>query len=272
MSETAYASVHGARLHYELAGQGAPFVMLHAGIADSRMWAGEFSAFAPHFRVLRYDMRGYGRSLPVPGAFNLQDDLRSLLDALELTAPAILMGCSMGGGLAIDYALAHPESVSALILVGSGPAGLELDVEGPEALFAESEAAFKASDIERVAELDMRIWFDGWGRATSEVDPVARERAKAMARLVTRHELQNIGEHVRKPVDMPAARRLDELTMPALIVIGEHDLPFLQAASRFLLDGMPGASELRLSKAGHLPNLEQPARFQEGVLRFLGVG
>ncbi len=127
--KTDYAEVYGARLYYELAGSGPAIVMIHAGIADCRMWDNEFEAFASGHRVLRFDMRGYGKSLPVEGEFNIQDDLTALLEALDFPAPAILMGCSMSGGLAIDYALAHREKVSALILVGSGPPGLELDAE-----------------------------------------------------------------------------------------------------------------------------------------------
>ena len=113
----------------------------------------------------------------------------------------------MGGGLAIDYALEAPEKVAALILVGSGPPGLELDVEGPDELFAQSEAAFQAGDVNRVAELDMQIWFDGMGRGAEDVDALARQKAYDMARLVTEHELKGIGKHTRKAVDKPAAER-----------------------------------------------------------------
>ena len=267
--ETGYARVNGARLYYELAGSGAPLVMLHAGIADCRMWDGEFERFASSHRALRFDMRGYGKSLPVAGEFNLQDDLEALLKELGIAKPAAFMGCSMGGGLAIDYALAQPQAASALILVGSGPAGLELDVPGPDELFAESEAAYEAGDIERVAELDMQIWFDGTGRSPADVAADARAKAFEMARLVTEHELTGIGQHVRKPVDTPAAERLGELTMPALIVVGENDLPYLRAAADFMLERMPNAKKLLLHDAGHLPNMEQPERFQAAVAAIL---
>jgi len=102
--QTGYAEINNARLYYELAGRGRPFVMIHAGIADCRMWEEEFAHFAKSHRVLRFDMRGYGKSLPVAGEFNIQDDLRALLAFLDIGAPVILMGCSIGAGLAIDYA------------------------------------------------------------------------------------------------------------------------------------------------------------------------
>lgn len=268
-NQSGYADVNGARLYYELAGSGKPIVMIHAGIADCRMWDGEFEAFARSHRVLRYDMRGYGKSLPVEGEFNLQDDLETLLNELDVAPPFILMGCSMGGGLAIDFALSHPDRVSKLILVGSGPAGLELEAEWPDELIAQSEAAFEAGDVEGVAELDMRIWFDGHGRSRQDVNGDARRKAKAMAKRVTEHELKGIGTHVRKDTAIPAAECLRELSMPALIVIGENDLPYLRLAADFMTEQFPTAAKLVLPDAGHLPNLEHPAAFQAAVLGFL---
>lgn len=270
--QSGFADVKGARLYYELAGEGASIVMIHAGIADCRMWDGEFEAFARSHRVLRYDMRGYGKSLPVEGEFNLQDDLETLLNKLDVTPPFSLMGCSMGGGLAIDFALSHPDRAANLILVGSDPAGLDLEAEWPDELFAQSEAAFEAGDVERAAELDMRIWFDGHGRSRQDVNGDARRKAKAMAKLVAKHELKGIGTHARKDAAIPAAERLHELSMPALIVIGENDLPYLRLAADYMTEKLPAAAKLVLQDAGHLPNLEHPAAFQAAVLGFLADG
>ncbi len=266
-----FAEVNGARLYYELSGQGTPFVMIHAGITDCRMWDTEFEAFSQRQQALRFDMRGYGKSMPVEGEFNLLDDLETLLAELDIPKPIILMGCSMGGGLSIDYALTHPDHVEALILVGSDPAGLELEAPGPDELFAQSEAAFEAGDIDLVAELDMRIWFDGDGRTSDEVDSRARRKAYAMARLVTEHELKGIGKHVRKPMARPAAERLHELSMPALIVIGQNDLPYLKLAADYMRDKLPAAAKLLIPDAGHLPNLEHPELFRAAVFDFLGI-
>lgn len=269
--QSGFASINGARIYYELAGSGPPIVMIHAGIADCRMWNKEFETFSRSHQALRFDMRGYGKSLPVEGEFNIQDDLEALLTALEIPPPFILMGCSMGGGLSIDYALAHPADVAALILVGSDPAGLDLEAEWPDQLIAQSEAAFAAGDVERVAELDMRIWFDGQGRSPHDASAQARRKAYAMAKLVTEHELKDIGTHVRKAMARPAAERLHELTMPALIVIGENDLPYLQLAADYMTENLPSATKLALPKAGHLPNLERPNAFQTAVQDFLGL-
>ena len=270
--QTGFAEINGARLYYELAGTGAPFVMIHAGIADCRMWDAEFAHFAKSHQVLRFDMRGYGKSLPVHGEFNIQDDLRALLHYLDVKSPVILMGCSMGAGLAIDYALTHQEEVGALILVGGAPAGFEADVAGPEELFAQSEQAFRDGDVERVAEIDMKIWFDGCGRSSENINQQARMRAWEMARQVTEHELKAIGTHRRKTFEARATERLAELQMPSLVIIGEKDLPYLKLAAEYLSEGMPAATMALMLEAAHLPNMEHPERFRALVEDFLSSG
>ena len=268
-AQSGFAAINGAQLYHEVAGNGTPLIMIHAGIADSRMWDGEFAFFAESFRVLRFDMRGYGRSLPTEGEFNIQDDLCTLLDVLGIREPLILMGCSIGAGLAIDFALEEPEHVAALVLVGGSPAGFEIDSAGPDDLFSLSEKAFEAGDVDRVAELDMQIWFDGVGRSEHDVDSAVRAKAFEMACLVADHELKGIGKHVRKSVVTPTAERLHELTMPVLVVVGEYDLPFLQFAADFLVEQVAGASKVVIPNAAHLPNMEHPKLFGARVGDFL---
>jgi pimeloyl-ACP methyl ester carboxylesterase len=103
--KSGFVSVDGAQIYYEVAGEGTPFVMIHAGVADSRQWNNEFAFFSQRYQVVRYDLRGYGKSEPVPGEFSHMNDLASVLKTLELHEPVILMGCSMGGGLAMDFAV-----------------------------------------------------------------------------------------------------------------------------------------------------------------------
>ena len=269
--QSGYAQVNSARLHYEIAGSGTPLMMIHAGIADSRMWNNEFETFAKSHQVIRFDMRGYGRSLPVEGEFNIQDDLSALLATLEIQTPLILMGCSIGAGLAIDYALTHPQDILALILVGGAPAGLEIEAEAPDELFARAEQAFADKDIDLVAEIDMKIWFDGFGRSADDLDPAIRQQAWEMARLVTEHELKGVGKHVRKTFDKPATARLGKLKMPVLVVIGENDLPYLRLAADYLVEHLPKAAKALIPNAAHLPNMEQPEQFQAAVRKFLAA-
>ena len=98
-----FAAVNKAKLYYEIAGNGIPFVMIHAGVADHRQWNNEFATFIKDYRVIRYDMRGYGKSEPVEGEFSHMGDLESLLDSLAIREPLVIMGCSMGGGIAHGF-------------------------------------------------------------------------------------------------------------------------------------------------------------------------
>ena len=110
-TKSGFVKSGNAQIYYEIGGDGTPFVMIHAGVADSRQWDNEFAAFTSNYRVIRYDMRGYGKSEPVDGEFTHISDLVSVIDALQVGEPVIMMGCSMGGGLAMDFALAHPSRV-----------------------------------------------------------------------------------------------------------------------------------------------------------------
>ena len=265
--EAGFAPVGGAKLYYETTGDGQPFVMIHAGVADSRQWNNEFIHFADRFRVVRYDLRGYGKSEPVEGEFSHMADLVGLLVHLELRGPLVLLGCSMGGGLAMDFALAHPSRVGALIMVNSGPAGLDLDVPTP-AKFEEAEAAWKAGDLDLVAELETQIWFDGMGRTPEQVDPAMRGLALEMARASVGQESRHIGKRL-PDAETPAAGRLAELQAPVLIIVGDQDVPYILAAADYMLAHLPSARKVVIEDAAHLPNLDHPTEFQRIVGDFL---
>ena len=111
-----------ARLATTAAGSGDVIIFLHAGVADRRMWRPQLDAFAAGHRVVAYDRRGFGETACTPEPFSHLDDLRAVHRATT-AEPALLVGCSMGGGLAMDYALAHPAAVRALVLVGSAVSG-----------------------------------------------------------------------------------------------------------------------------------------------------
>src|SRR5215212_377472 len=116
-TQTGTADVNGARQFYEVVGKGKSLVLVHAGIADGRMWDPQVGPFAERYRVVRYDMRGFGGSPAVAGAYSHHEDLRVLLDAL-CVEEAVLVGCSMGAKTVLDFALAYPERARALVLVG----------------------------------------------------------------------------------------------------------------------------------------------------------
>lgn len=264
---TGLAPINHALIYYEMAGEGQPFVMIHAGVADHRQWNNEFVQFANRFRVVGYDMRGYGKSEPVDGEFSHLQDLTALLDYLHLDEPLILMGCSIGGGLAMNFALTQPAKVKALIMVGSGPNGLELDVPTPNK-FEEAEKAYQAGDLDRVAELETQIWFDGMGRTPAQVNQAMRQLAYEMNRNALDKEAKGLGKRL-PDTDFPAVERLNELHMPVLVIAGTQDTPYILAAASYMEEKIPSAQKVIIEDAAHLPNMDHPAEFQQIVTRFL---
>ncbi len=262
-----FASINNAQIYYETAGKGTPLVMIHAGVADCRQWNNEFAYFAQNYQVVRYDMRGYGKSEPVDGEFSHMGDLISLLATLEIRQPLFIMGCSMGGGLAMDFALTQPSRVRALIMVDSGPSGLELNVPTP-AKFAEAEKAFETGNLDLVAELETQIWFDGAGRRPDQVNQAMRNLVYEMNHKALSNEVRQLGK--RKPnTDKPAFERLTELAIPVLVIVGAYDTPYILAAADYMLEKIHSAQKVVIEDAAHLPNMDHPREFQESVKIFL---
>ena len=266
-SDSGFAAINNALIYYEVAGEGPPFVMIHAGVADSRQWSNEFASFAERFRVLRYDIRGYGKSEPVDGEYSHLQDLTALLDHLQINQPLIAMGCSMGGGLAMNLALSGPSRVSALIMVDAGPTGLELDTPTP-AGFAEAERAYNAGDLDLVAEIETQIWFDGMGRTPAQVNQGMRKLVYEMNRNALSHEAKRLGKRL-PDTQVPAVERLGELHIPVLVIVGAHETPYILAAADYMVEKIPTARKVTIDDAAHLPNLDQPAEFQAILATFL---
>jgi pimeloyl-ACP methyl ester carboxylesterase len=241
--------------------------MIHAGVADSRQWNNEFSHFARKYKVVRYDMRGYGKSEPAEGDFNHLVDLAAVLDALEIHEPVVIMGSSIGGGLAMDFALEDPSRVCALITVGAGPSGLDLDVpESPK--HARAEQAWKDGDLDLTAELETQIWFDGEGRTSGQVDPRMRRLAFEMDRQALSHEAKRLGK--RQPnSSKPAFNRLQELGVPVLIIVGAQDQPYAHASAAYMMNHIPSVRLVVVEDAAHLPNMDHPEEFRTAVEDFL---
>ncbi len=264
-----FVDVNGGQLYYEVAGAGHPLVLIHAGIADCRMWDEQFAEFAQHYRVIRYDTRGFGRSRTTGVTFSNRQDLADLLYHLGVTQ-TYLLGCSRGGEIAIDFTLEHPELVTALVAVAAGLSGYayelhEATIHETE-LIAELESAWEQGDTERLNELELRMFVDGPDQPTDRVPAALRERVLAMnAGNLNRQEEQATPQ----PLDPPAVDRLAEIKIPTLVIIGDLDTSATQAIAKHLAEGIAGVQQVVLNGVAHLPNMEQPAVFSRIVLDFL---
>ncbi len=262
--KTGYADVEGAQLYYEESGTGQALVLIHAGIADSRMWDDQFAAFAAHYRVIRYDIRGFGKSIMPPGTSSTSRDLHGLLQALGI-AKAHLVGLSIGGGIAIDVTLRYPEMVAALVVTASGLGGQQSSAE-LQRVYEEIDAALAGEGIAAAVELENRLWVYGPQRRPDQVDPTVRERVRVMNTAVFEHP-DSAG--TRERLEPPAIGRLDEIHAPTLVIVGDGDVPDVIAAADRLAAGIAGARQVVFPGAAHMVNMEQPAAFNQVVLDFL---
>jgi len=264
--ESGFVEADGASLYYEVLGNGEPLVLVHAGIADRRMWDGQLGAFAEEHRVIRYDMRGSGRSVTSEGApFSHHDDLRGVLDSLGIER-ANFVGCSIGAKTVIDFALDQPWRARALVLVCPCVSGFEFDDE-PPGEWEELVKAHEAGDLERVSELEVRIWVDGPYRAQEQVDPAVRDLVREMNVIALQNETA-LGEE--RPADPPAVEKLAEIRVPMLVVAGELDRLEVNARADLLARSIARAQNVMVSETAHLPNMEKPEEFNRSVLGFLG--
>ena len=259
-----FAEVNGTTLYYEVAGEGHPLVLIHAGIADSRMWDDQWNLFAEQFRVIRYDIRGCGRSPMPPVEFSLRDDLLGLLQLLGVEK-TYLIGVSMGGGIAIDFTLEHPEMVAALITVCAGVGGRKPS-DALIAKWGEVDEAIKSVGIPAANEIELQMWVDGPRRTPEQVDLTVRARIGEM----NANNFAMMSEEARPlPLDPPALDRLGEIRVPTLVVVGPLDQPDTLESGKLLAALIPGATRVEIEGTAHMPSMERPDEFNRIVLDFL---
>lgn len=254
-------------LYWEQAGEGSPVVLLHEGIADSRMWEPQWAQYSKRFRMVRYDMRGFGRSPAAVGTVSLSGDLVQLLDTLEL-GPATLIGVSLGGSVAMETAIGRPDLVSRLVLVAPGLRGFEMSDE-TKAGWEEEEAAIERGDVGAAVEVNMRMWVDGPSREPGEVDPELRGKVAEMQRRAIEIHLEAGEEGEYQPLVEDWGSRLAEIAVPTLVIVGELDRPEMLEISERLEAEIPDARRVTIPGTAHVPSMERAEEFDQIVLDFL---
>ena len=250
------AFVAGAELYYELAGEGPTLVLAHANPADLTMWDEQMDALSARYRVLRYDQRGTGRSGGAAGPFSHHEDLNGLLEALGIRQ-AHFIGLSNGSMVVTDFALSHPDKVSSLVLASPAVSGFEFSGEPPQTLLALWTALGKG-DLSEATELAAQLWVDGPSRTPEEVDPLVRQRFKGMARA----ELKVMFPDAEQPegLEPPAVKRLAEISVPSLVVVGDKDDPSILKIGEMLATGIGGAEGVVVPDTAHMSTWKGPRR------------
>jgi 3-oxoadipate enol-lactonase len=262
---TGYVPVGRYSLYYEETGKGEPLILIHGGLLDRRMWDGQFELFSRWSRVIRYDNRNHGLSRGLPDSFSYHEDLNRLMEALGIQR-ARLVGLSLGGAIAIDFALTHPEKVSALVLVSSGLSGYEFRDSTLKANQKKQADAAARKDMNAYVEYFQRSWTDGPHRTPEQVNRDVRLKVRDMCKAtLSKPEPDN----TTIPLQPPAIGRLSSIHIPTLFVLGDLDMPGIQEISGLVLKGIPGSRKVVIKGAAHMVNMEKPEEFNEVVGEFL---
>jgi 3-oxoadipate enol-lactonase len=266
-----FCTVPGGRLYYEVSGQGYPLVLLHAGIANVRMWDEQVPEFSKRYKVICYDARTFGQSISESVEFSNRQDLLALLAHLQIDK-AHLLGLSRGGTIALDFTLEFPEKVSSLVMVVSNPSGFEHDdTEEEKAYFARDEALSEKRFASAMAELDVEMWVDGPGQTIGRASEEVRQKVHAMTlqRYQDYFAAYSDREPKSLPLEPPAVQRLARVKVPTLLITGGLDFSYTLAAAKLMLQELDHAKHVAIPHAAHMVNMEKPEDFNKLVLEFL---
>lgn len=253
------------QLEYDAKGNGDAVVLVHGFTLDRRMWDVEFSKLAEEFRVIRYDLRGHGASPGVTKAFSNTSDLKSLLDDLDVTS-AHLVGLSLGGWIATDFAILNPERVTSLTLIDPFyPSDQQTE-------FDKRIQGYFRTARNNGLDAGLKQWIDDPLFAYSRRDEKMR---KFLADVVlVGHSNQkegalflNTSKHRNDP--RLESRSLRDIKTPTLLLIGIHDIDEFHEIGSKLQREIPKIKKLTVPDAGHMANLDNPEFVWNSLVVFL---
>ncbi|MFD9907336.1 alpha/beta fold hydrolase [Streptomyces sp. NPDC059063] len=254
-------------LAYRDTGWGDPLVLLHGGFLDHRMWDDQVPFFAGRHRVIAPDVRGHGRSANASRPFRQTDDLAALLRRLDV-GPAVLVGLSMGAGIAVDTALEHPDLVRAVVVCGAGTSEPEFTDPWALAIQAEWARATAAADAAAFVDATM-LYAAGPHRTLADVDEDVVRRLRAMTE-------QTVAKHTgtEPPALVPVPHtwtRAATLPVPVLALTGDQDGPDNITMAERLAHTVPDGRTATIKGTAHYPNMERPDAFNELVRDFIAT-
>jgi len=264
-TQSGFAEVQGGRLYYESAGSGDAVVLVHGNAGDRRHWDAQLGALAVGYRVIRYDVRGFGKSsLPEEDRpYSDHEDLATLLDHLEVDA-AHVVGFSMGSAIVVDFALAYPDRTRSLVAVGPWVFGYTSPAaDSMFADFARVSAAMKDGGAAAAAE----AWMSAPFLQATIIDPAAGEKLR---QFVSDHSFWAFAHRSpQQPLQPSAAGRTGEIRAPTLILAGEHDIPACLEVADLLDQSVPESRKVIMEGTGHLLQIEKPEEFNRHLVEFI---
>ena len=256
--------VDGGQLYYETCGSGPQaLVLIHDGVVNSASFDDMWPILCREFRVVRYDRRGYGRSPAAKAPYSAQEDLAAVMAAAKMDH-ASLAGFSFGGGLAVSYAILHPEQVDRLIISGAAINGFQASPNFSKHI-THIMMPIIFGDMDRVFENASK---ETWILAPGNEE--ARVKAKALMKTYPQDQRHQMHDPIKSwPSDLP---RMPQLKVPTLIMTGDHDIADNQAASGAAQALIPGSRRIVIDDAGHLMQLEHPKEIAGLIADFVRKG
>jgi len=266
-----YAAVNNTKLYYEISGKGEPLVLIHGSFGDNRFWDTQFTVLSKKYKVIRYDIRGFGKSaLPDSNeVYKDCDDLKSLMDFLGIQK-AHICGLSLGSIIAVDMGLAYPDKCSSLILCGPRVAG-----DGTEEYktpTADSVRAIIAKTTEIVKNQGAKaatdyLWAGDHAMGRALVVPATRQN---MFKMGYEYSWWRYLHTSKRTQAFPMAlRNLKDIKIPVLIVTAEFDLQLCKEVAAIILKEIPTAKLISIKGAGHIMNMDKPEEFNKAVAEFI---
>jgi 3-oxoadipate enol-lactonase len=259
VDSSGYINVGDGKLFYETAGEGPIIILLHDGIVHREIWDNQFSYFSKNYKVIRYDRRSYGKSSPGTNSYSHVEDLKSVFDYFKIDK-ACLFGMSSGGKLVIDFTLKYPDKVNAMVLVGAVVGGF------PYTEHMRNRGGHFSQDFSDMEKVRMFFITDDPYEIYSE-NKEAREKVLNLVKNNPRKG--GHGELAEDASSKPAYQRLNEIKVPALILVGEYDMPDVHAHAGAINAGIKNSTRDIILKSGHLIPIEQPDIFNKKVQLFL---
>jgi pimeloyl-ACP methyl ester carboxylesterase len=257
--------VNGATLAAVQAGEGLPVVFLHAGVCDKRMWEAQMQVVAEDgWHAIAYDRRGYGETESADVPFSHLDDLDAVLRKLDIHA-AVFVGCSLGGGLAIDFALRYPGRVLGLVLIGTSVTGSPWSAtEAESQIEAAEEDAFERGNLEMLNRVQAHEWLDGPRAQSGRVGGAVRELFLDMNSQALNKP--GLSQEERAP---EAWSRVGNVGAPTMLLVGDEDFTALIDRHDHLSEEMPNVFAAVLEGVAHIPSIERPDLVNSLLLEFL---
>jgi pimeloyl-ACP methyl ester carboxylesterase len=249
-----YVDIGDAYVYYEIAGEGTPVILIHAHSVDCRMWDSQFLELAKHYKVIRYDLRGYGKTdRPVPGEkFSHAEDLHKLMYFLGIQK-AHLVGLSLGADVAVDFLALYPRQI------------LSLTVASSDIRDAFVSQPVQAQNIESYKKQWLEFLLSICGPHKNEIKPQLQQMINNWSGWQVLHIEPS------QKLDPPAAVQLknEKPDVPVLVLIGKRDSDRGIRSSKTLLKILPTARKKYLKNAGHFSNMETPQAFNKVLIDFL---